>query len=225
MRRLIPLVLAAWFAGAAGAGTKALVFPEFDEADAHHAFVIAELRPGPHFPRDPDCDRPDVLCMDGPPFVLEATVRSQLSGAPLPREMSLATTSHYGNSKYVADHGPYLVRVLTDGRDYLMPRYAAAKLVEDRLGRWHLILHREQLPWWLPCSTIGLKREFGEGDFAPAQVVIPDEALADVGVSDHPELFRLTRGGAMPRYSIPMDALREHLAALPANSPLDCESE
>jgi hypothetical protein len=191
--------------------------------DAHPAFVVAELRAGNDIPRPASCDEPDVICMDPPSFYLEAKVLAQIYGDPVPRKLHAATTSHFGKQRYRDDRGPYLLRLISNGTDYVMSRYAATRVEVDRSGKFHLMVHAERGEFWLPCSMINLRREVDPRDF-PKGLSAHEVGLARERITEYPELFRLTPKGAMPRYSILIDELREHLATLRSDAPLACES-
>jgi hypothetical protein len=221
MRTILAAVILATSASAAAAGDRLARYPEFALDKAQSAVVVARFHAPRNLPQFADCGDPDVICMDPAPFAMDATVLSTVHGNPVPGSIEVATTSHYGASSFERDAGPYLAWVVTDGRDYVLRRYAAAKLDADRLGQLHVVLRGEHLPWFLPCSIDGLKREIVDGDF-PDGIEIPTAQMEDEGIAPGDSQYRMTATGAMPRWSIPVAALREHLAALPVDAPMAC---
>lgn len=192
-------------------------FPDIRTESARPLLVVASVRPGAYLPQFPECSKPDTLCMDPPPFWFKAKIDSVVYGGRVPARLNVATASHYGMSRW-ADFGAqrFLVSLLTDGRDFIMPRYAMAELTEDNAGNLHLIVLHKQPIWWLPCSAWALRTEISAKDF-PATLEIPEQE-SDYYTDDVPELFRRTGSGIVPRFAIPIAQLATHLRAISPES-------
>lgn len=188
-------------------------FPDIPIKSAQPLLVVASVKSGDYLPQFPECSKPDILCMDPPPFWFKAKIDSSVYGSPVPSRLNVATTSHYGMSRW-ADYGKqrFLVSLLTDGRDFIMPRYAMAELTEDNTGNLHLLVLQKQPIWWLPCSVWALRTEISAKDF-PATLEIP-ELESDFYVDEVPELFHRTGSGIVPRYAIPVTVLATDLRAV-----------
>jgi len=137
----------------------------------------------------------------------------------------VATTSHYGMSELeLFGSKPVLISLLTDGNEFVMPRYAMAGLTEDKQGNLYVLVLRQQPIWWLPCSVSTLRQEISPDAF-PGDIEIPRNEAAFY-IKDSPELFRVTATGATPLYAIPLSSLGAHLDSLaPTASQMACEAD
>ena len=198
-------------------------FPIFDRESAKPILVVATVRPGKYLPEFAECSNPDTICMDPPPFWFSARVKSVVHGTKTPSRLDVATTSHYGMSELeLLGSQPLLLSLLTNGSEFVMPRYAMAALTEDKQGNLHVLVIRPQPIWWLPCSVTELRQEISPDDF-PGDIEIPmDEA--EIYTKESPELFRVTATGATPIYAIPVSRIGAHLDSLaPTGSQMACE--
>lgn len=207
-------------AGAAWAGEPPVVYPQLDPATMASLLVVARTRPGAYLPQFPQCEDPQVLCMDPPPFWLDTEVLVPVHGALTETRIAAASTSHYGMPEERQD-AAYLMRIDTDGRQFVMPRYQRAQLYPDRGGEYYLPLLGSKVHW-LPCSVRSLAREV-EGLRGVAAARIPRSLMDGYGIPEHPQLFKVSWRGAMPRYWIAVSDLRTHLAELPQGAPWTCE--
>jgi hypothetical protein len=199
-------------------------FPLFPREAAAPKVVVATATAGEYLPMFDECADPDVICMDPPPFWFNADIESVVYGEDVASKLQVATTSHYGMSDMIEIAGsePSLIALLTDGKDYIMPRYAMAGLEKSKDGRWYLlVLSREPISW-LPCSAWNLKQEVFAEDF-PGGLDMDTE---DVGSfrDSAPELFHPTTTGVAPRYAIDIARLSTHLTSLaPTTEQMRCE--
>lgn len=197
------------------------VYPRLDPSDSSSLLLVTTTRAGAYLPGFPECSKPDVLCMDPPPFWMETKVLSVVHGELEERDIAVASTSHYGMPEE-SDHATaYLMRVDTDGQQYVMPRYERALLYKGRDGDYYLPVLPSPVSW-LPCSVQEIRQEV-PGLKGTRRAVIPKAWMESRGVNEHPELFKMTLGGAKPRYWVAMSKLREHLARMPKDTPLACE--
>lgn len=200
-------------------------FPNFQRENATPLLIVGTVRPGKYLPQFGECADPDTVCMDPPPFWYEVEVSAFVHGAGVSKPIAVATTSHYGMSEF--EHyarTPFLISLLTDGTNFVMPRYAMAGLVADSSGELHLLVLRTQPLHWLPCSAWDLREEIPTEDFSE-DLVIPAED-AQRYVEDNPDLFREVQNGWVPRYSIRLMSLSTHLSLLaPTSAQMRCEQK
>ena len=194
-------------------------YPEMPET-AEVAFVVATVSPGAYLPKFPECELPDRICMDGPPFWFNAKVSQVLSGN-VGRSLEVATTSHYGMEAFERMEGAYLLRLHTDGRDVVMPRYAMARLIRARSGEHYLVLEPDRLPPFLPCA-ITEAREPIDARMFQERLAIPRGDYGYEAAAKDADHYVVTPEGATPRYAIPMRRLQVLLATL---SPEQRKSE
>jgi hypothetical protein len=198
-------------AAAARAGDAPTSFPSLDQP-VRTALAVAQLGPGTALPQFSECGQHGdriTVCIDGPPFWTEATVLATVFGIALPPTLYLATTSHYGVRDYL--NRPYLVAIKTDGKQFIMPKYAHLELVRNKQGDLYFLLRSPHPAWWLPCNVNSLREEIDSRDFDHFQ----ENTGIDVGtysVTKFPELFRVTGKRAVPRFGVAINRLREHLA-------------
>ena len=187
--------------------------------------VVAELSPGEFYEeRKKDCPQDHVcIAMDPPPFWLNAKVGATISGGEAPPEIRISTFSHYGMGRYATDKAPFLVSLRHDGDKYLMPRYAHAPLVRDKLGVLYLPVLGRQAVHWLPCGVGSLREEVFQENFDKGEALAKDHYRYLAKQS--PELFQVQAKGAWPRYAISMVRLREFLQKAGPDVPLSCEPE
>ena len=201
-------------------------FPAFPRESAMPALVVATVRPGKYLPQFPECSGSNLntICMDPPPFWFKAKVESVVFGASLPTRLNVATTSHYGMSELELFEQPLLISLLTDGKEFVMPRYAMTGLTQDKQGNLYVLVLRQQPIWWLPCSVSTLRQEISPDAF-PDDLNIPRDE-AELYIKDSPELFRVTATGATPIYAISISRLGAHMDSLaPTASQMTCDTD
>ena len=197
-------------------------FPAIAEETARPLLLVAQLTAGGYLPKRAPCDKPGTVCvdLDPPPFWLTANVISTVHGEAVPAALTLVTTSHYGMDEYLGPApGLYLARLATDGNDFVMLRYAKAKLAKKKDGALYLVVYAPGDIWWLPCSSTGLREAVSAEDFAGDLAIAPGD-LARYRVSAYPDLFEGTDRGVVPRYAISISRLQQHLAGLGAAATL-----
>ena len=182
--------------------------------------VVADLKPGEYFQKTA-CPK-DHICMDPPPFWLNANVVVTLQGAELPSTIRVSTTSHYGMERFAKEEGPYLLSLRSNGEKYIMPRYAVAPLVRDKHGALYLpILYRNAVSW-LPCSVDALREEVFQENFDNGEAIAADEYKQDLA-SMAPHLYAVSDKRAWPRYAIPITRLRDYLLSAGPDLNMSCE--
>ena len=196
-------------------------YPELDKTEISRSLVVATMKPGAYLPAFPECANPDVVCMDPPPFWLDAHVLSVIHGDIKAVDIAIASTSHYGMPEEDDPTIAYLMPVVTDARQFILPRYARARLYEGKGGEYYLPVLPNPIHW-LPCSVAEIGREV-TGLHRVKHAVIPKDWMQVRGVHEHPEFFKLTWRGAQPRYWTAMSSLREHLSQKSKEAPLTCE--
>ncbi len=215
------LCCAVFAVAAAAAIEPPAVYPEFEREGADRLLVVASEHPGAYLPPFPQCEQEGTICMDPPPFWMRVRVQQVVKGELAVPEIAVATTSHYGMPDKMRRPPVYLIDIRTDGRDFVMPRYAKARLYRDRDGEYYLPFLADPVPW-LPCSIQTLKREV-DGMKLTRDARIPRDYWEVRRVEEHPEWFVLDGDVAMPRYWIPVPALQAHLQTVPATD-MQCEA-
>jgi hypothetical protein len=187
--------------------------------------VVAELRAGQYLPQSPECAKPDIICMDPPPFWFSAKIMSTVYGESPPVAIHVTTGSHFGMGEYERMEAPQLVLLRTNGEKFVMPRYAKAPLIRAKDGKLYLRTFRKPTLSWLPCETASLREEIYPANFEGDGLEIEKDAFSNYRVETNPTMYRITRTGAWPRYAIPVDRLREFLAASGPEVELACKSQ
>ncbi len=199
-------------------------FPELNES-AVDVVAVVRFRGGKFLQQFPACDRPDVLCLDPPPFELRAEVIEQIFGPSLPAEVSFASTSHYGIPRHAADE-LRLIHLVTDGASMVMPRYHWERVGEDSRGNLVIPADPEEISW-LPCGVNTEARpvqfRLPRGRFLGLRDDFDEDALAT-----HADFFVISDQSVRPRLGIPIAALAEFLAgrqSLERSDDSSCERE
>lgn len=199
-------------------------FPELDASSTLDVVAVVTSRHGGSLQQFAECDGPDVICMDPPPFWFHVRVLDVLFGHWSPGQRAVvASTSHYGMAGTISEDEPTLVRLRSDGHAVTMPRYAQAPLARSREGEWLLVLWSSEPIWWLPCEVIDLAQPIRPRDLvndltADPELFPPEELEAE---SDYLEV---TSAGVVPQFAIPVSALSKTLQARFDNLPLPyCE--
>ena len=216
-------MLAILLLAAAGVATEPpfSAFPGFPRQGALPSVVAVEVQEQGYLPQFPECEDPNLICMDPPPTWFRARVLRRLSGVGPDDSFHAATTSHYGATLVEGDEPHiWLMRLESDGELFRMPRYQSAPLHRDGAGRLHLVLHHDWPIVWLPCEVMQL-REPVEDALLAAQTARPlhdfQEDDIEAGLPMHEAVDDL----AVPRYSLPLDRLAHWLAAHP-EAELSC---
>lgn len=206
----------------AGCATSAVAprhYPDIDMNQAAAAVAVVQVRPGKHLPELEPCTKPGVICLHSP-FWFHAAVVELVYGNLPAKHLKVSTLSHYGMGGYENANAPWLVSLATDGSNVVMPLYASDELVRRKDGTLFLIVRYPQDPLWLPCSVAALREELRERDF-PKDLSLPFDAYE---VRDFPDLYRITRNSAFPRYGINVVRMREHLGQIkPGATTMECD--
>ncbi|MFL6659745.1 MAG: hypothetical protein ACJ8GW_16815 [Massilia sp.] len=199
-------------------------FPHIDKARASHLLVVAQVSLGGKFPQWPECATGEVICIDPPPFWITLAVETTVSGQPAPTTLNAATTSHNGMDQF-GSAGPYLIALVTDGVDYVMPRYQKEALVRNKAGNLYLPLLSEEKPYVLPCGVMVLREEIDASDFHP-DLQIDKSDFKYHRVKTAPQLFIKHGNKAVPRYAIAIDRLQAFLERTPLEDvPTVCAAQ
>lgn len=188
--------------------------PNFQEADAEVALVVATVRRGAYFPAPIYPDEPNVVRISlSRSFWFRAQPASVLNGQ-LGRlgsdgEIEVASSSHWGMEHLESVTGPALFPVLTHGRYRVMPKYAMAPLLEGARGALFVPVLSRNMLYWLPCSVEALKEEIDPA-YVQRYRITPDQYKAQ-NIERYPELYRQTEGAHVPRYGIAVSAIEQHL--------------
>lgn len=208
---LLSLLLPAFAACAHGDRPKA--YPaDFDTAGAQASLVAVHLLATDYLPKFPECERPDTICMDPAPTWLRLRTVETVHGAAPPAVFHAATTSHYGRMDALGKpEAPMLMVVLADGPDRVMPRYARAGLFADGAGALHLVVQQTRPLFWLPCDVATLRQPITDPVLrqAAAWKRADYEQFMATNAAD---LYDIVGEQALPKYSIPLSRLRDHLA-------------
>jgi hypothetical protein len=195
-------------------------FPVFQEY-TEPIVVVATARPGKYLPAFDECVEG---CLDPPPFWFEVKVASVVFAKreeKLPGHLYAATTSHFGMST-IGEFGskPLLILLFSNGKDFVMPRYALSELVRDKKGNLHLPVLWPEATWWLPCSVSDLRQDFPDEIL---KELIPDQAPDDAGDASLADCKTFTVDYGKP-YLIPVARLSAHLNSLaPTRSQMRCQ--
>ncbi len=167
--------------------------------------VVAELRPGAYY-KAKECPK-NHICIGSPPFWLNAKVSATLYGDEPPAELRISTGSHYGMSSY--------------GGTYLMPRYASAPLVRDKLGALYLHVTSKHAIYWLPCGVESLREQVFQENFHNGEEIATGD-YKHLLAKTFPDLYQVNGKWAWPRYAIPVERLREYLLKAGPDVKMSC---
>ena len=201
-------------------------FPEFSLSDATPHLIIATVSAGKYLPEFAECGKPDVICIDPPPFWFSARIAKLVYGEAVGDHLKIATTSHYGMDSFLESVGDraILIALVSNGDRYVMPRYASADLAQDRSGNFHLLLLEKRAPSWLPCAAWEMRREVQPVDFRE-DISLRGEN-AGYRQRQAPDMFRRVGKKTVPRYAIPMDLLSTRLSEIaPTAHEMACARE
>lgn len=214
----------ALLAGCTSAPTS-LAYPAdafFDHPEV--SVAVMRLQPGAELPEFDECKKPGVWCMHSP-FWLRGEVIAPVYGKPRMRHMPVLSSGHYGTSWYADQDDPWLVVLLDDGKDIVMPTYASTSLVRRNDGALFVIVDYEREPDFLPCSIAGLREEIDQTRFPRNDdLQLPAD---DPAVMDDPQLYTISNGHAFPRYGIAVSRIATALAMLRPTTAkdFDCPKE
>lgn len=157
MKQLLMLFLPVFLAGCAVQYSE---WPGIDDATSEYAVAAGYFVSGTYLPEDPTCntEQPDgtfILCMDPPPMALRFEVSESVFGPAIPSRVVTFTTSHFGKSgiDFGADH-PYLLLLITNGTEFVTPRYHMKRLAWDSRDQLAAPLDSPtDSIWWLPCAV------------------------------------------------------------------------
>ncbi|MDJ0711778.1 MAG: hypothetical protein QNJ14_15415 [Woeseiaceae bacterium] len=130
-------------------------FPDISNAKAEYAIVAGHFTGGTYLPEDPKCQSGEYICMDPPPVALRFEVSELVFGPRVSNRVVTFTTSHFGKSgiDFGVDH-PYLLFLITNGDEFVTPRYHMKRLAWDSRDQLAAPLDAPtDSIWWLPCSV------------------------------------------------------------------------
>lgn len=185
-------------------------YPSFKYAEAHPMLVVARVSRGADLPEFEECKQPNVICLHSPQWFHARpllTVYGEEAIAPI----EIATPSHYGQDRYDSDQ-PWLINVFVKDGAVVMPINQFEGLVRRADGELFLPLRYPDEPMFLPCSVKQIWEELAPGRYSPRLRSIPEEDFEWSGVRKHPEMFVVTKGGAVVKYGIRMSRLKAFLA-------------
>lgn len=165
LMRAIPISFAFLIFPIVSQSQTARVLPTFDESLAKPLLVVADISPGAYFAVSAKCKQPDVVCIDPPPFSLKATVTFSVYGGNVQHKLELITGSHYGIGEYEEGLSTVLVMIKTDGKSFIMPRYAKKRLIRSKKNDLYILIFSSDPISWLPCSVSDLKEEIFSDEF------------------------------------------------------------
>lgn len=224
MKRCIAMASLALLAGCAGMRPPQS-FPVVDWEASHDAVVVAKTQRGNYLPQFPECEGPDVICMDPPPFWFRARVVDVVFGSVERTSIVAATTSHYGIELFGLAGEPSLLRLALDGSAIVMPRYAEAALHAGRKGELFVILNGPDPIWWLPCSVMDVVVDIDVDQFAD-DLLIPAEYVSQEEIAKGEDFLARTDTGFLPKKGLPVSSLGRHLRSRYAGQRLpECRQE
>ena len=214
MRGLLMGALAAF--ALSGCASTPRAFPKIDEGDSPPLVVAGKVVDVRWLPQFPECFDPEIICMDSPPFELVIEVRSVVYGKLSANRVIAATTSHYGARMYHAQPQPLrLFHLVTDGEDYVMPRYENVPLVRDVKGVPLLPVLGRGIDSWLPCEIVEARQP---AEF-PASLQYDRSPWKD----DDPELLVIDGDTVRPLTGISLPDLRAWFAKTrPTPAAMEC---
>jgi hypothetical protein len=192
---------------------------------SNNVIVVADLTLGDYLPQRPECSKPDIVCLNPPPFWINAKVSATVYGKPPPSEFRFTAASHYGKREYKYMEGPQLVLIGKDGIDFYMQRDSRWSLARHKNGELYALTLSSKTVSWLPCETAALREEIFPADFAGEVEEIETKYFPYYRVTTHPSLYVLTPKGAWPRYAISVNRLRDFLEKAGPDIKFACESE
>jgi hypothetical protein len=187
--------------------------------------VVAELKAGEYLTKPPECSKPNIICIDPPPFWFTARISSTVFGEAPPAEIRVTTNSHFGMKIYERMKAPQLVLLRSNGIEFVMPRYSREPLISDKSGKLYLRTFARQTISWLPCETGSLREEIFPVDFDEEGLDIKKDEFSNYDVTTNPSMYNITHKDAWPRYAIPVDRLRAYLAKAGPDVELACKAE
>ena len=204
-----------------------LEYPELDEAETRSALAVVEVLQEDYLPQFPQCEGKDIVCMDPPPTWFKARLLELVYGDVPAVEFFGATTSHFGarlGPKAGKAAEPRLMALRADGEATVMPRYSNERVFRDSKGAFHLMVHNDEVVHWLPCGISALIVPVEDAVLAgSAALSVEDYTPGPEGWD--PTFFRVERGIAYPRFSIPVTRLAEWLSLdTTDDQELECRS-
>lgn len=211
--RFLSLVFAAPLAALAGADAPFAEYPEFDFETAQPVLVAARVAPGAALPNFRDVCPPDKVCIQlHYPEWFRANVLMTVYGPQMPKQMAVATVSHYGQSRYEGVQEPWLINLFVkDGKVAVMPVNSFYGLVQRSDGEWFLPVTARKGPFFLPCSVSEIWEELGPQQYRPALESIERKEYTWRYVEEDLDLYVIAKDKAVPRYGIRMTRLQDFL--------------
>ena len=184
-------------------------FPVFEYARARPFLVVARVAPGGELPEFEECKRKDVICLHSPEW-FRATSEMTVYGNDMPRRISIATASHYGQERY-KKAGTWLINLVEKDGALVMPINQYETLVRRDDGELFLPLQFPDEPIFLPCSVKQIWEELAPRRFRQPLRRFARKDFDWSGVDEHPEMFVVEGDFAVPRYGLRMTRLKDLL--------------
>lgn len=203
-------------------------YPELDAQSARDAVVVAMIEPGAYLPQFEDCKKPQAICIDPPPFWIRGRLQRTVFGPSPSNRFVASTTDHFGMEGGQFVDGPSLLRLLGDGRVWIMPRYARVDVYETKGGESFVVLWRSGPIWWLPCEVMSLIEPIAPEDFKESLVLPLDflKFFSDEELEKEQTFFEVSPSGVTPKFGISIAKLSRFLKDRYSTLPLtDCRQE
>ncbi len=222
MRHPTSAIILSLVAAASHANSIPTGLPDMDARQKVHAIVVADLAAGADLPPFEECRKRDVICMHEP-YWFRADILAVVSGSVPEMRLNVVTAGHQGVAAFVrGDPMPRLLEVFTQGDAATMPTYASRPLARRRDGELFLIDRGYGWPDWLPCATQALRETVDVKAFSTDLHVDPDE-FDMPHITEHRDLYDVTKDGMYPRFGVAVSRLRELLASLKSSgAATDC---
>ena len=194
-------------------------FPSVDPKSSQYLLLVVDrVKYRGELPESEACRDPSAICMDAPPFWFSANVLESVYGESPEKEISIATTSHYGPMLVKEWRGPALVALVTSGNGFVMLRYAMRETVAGKNGKQFLFVDGAITPWWLPCSAAAVVKPIKPNDLmVPSRYIRPESELTE-GDRDS---YAKVNGGYFPKSAIEYSDLSKLLKREKKKAPIE----
>jgi hypothetical protein len=218
MARILALILvmAACLGCLYGCSTALTKYPELG-SDKNDTVVIGQFVDGYYLDQFAECEKVDsegnfeFVCMDPSPMALALKVKSLIYGPNIRNGLTIVTTDHFGFQNYDFKNAHYfLLKVKSDGVNYIMPRYEKEPLARNVEGRYMTPVFPDEGISWLPCSLKALAVEVKPSD-VPADFKTPIKDFDDFYLKEYPSEYVVSDGVVTPRHFIYVDEIAQAL--------------
>ena len=173
-------------------------WPKFDTELAEVVVLSGYVSGGKSLPDEypSECNNGEWICMDPPPIKFAIEVSEIVYGEVNVEAIQAFTTSHYGLSQFEDDES-YLFFLLTDGKDFILPRYHFMTLSYSEEGEEVLpvINLDDEFPGWFPCGVKSLTKEINYGE--PF-----DNVLLPIEIFEEDELEKIKDFSHISKYAV-----------------------